>query len=35
MCAGMLQEKALGHPHRIWQHGGMEIMLAVSEKDMA
>lgn len=35
MCAGVLQEKAIGHPHRIRQHGRMEVMLAVSEKDMA
>lgn len=31
----MLQEEAPGHPHRVRQHGKMEIMLAVSENDIA
>lgn len=34
MCAGVLQEKALGHPPRIRQHERMEVMFAVSEKDV-
>lgn len=35
MCADVLLEKALGDPHRMRQHGRMEAVLAVSEKDMA